>query len=96
VKKRLDDLDYNVTEIELEHGVSAGILLRSLSEGTIPPFYEHKARMNAGKSIQEWLEMSRWDKAMAVAMMQVSAAVEGHQAEAEIKRAERNAKRSTS
>ena len=70
--------------------MSAGILLRSFSEDTIPPYYEHKARMRAGKSLTEWSEMDRWDKALAVAMMQIGNAVEGQQAEAEIKQAKKN------
>lgn len=92
MKKRIDEIDYNVTEVDLEHGVSAGILLRSLSEDTVPPYYEHLARVRAGKSLSEWQEMSRWDKALIVAIMQIDNSVQGHQAEAEIKSAQRKAK----
>lgn len=95
MKKRFDELEYNVTEIELEHGVSAGILLRSLSEDTVPPYYEHLARVRAGKSLSEWQVMGRWDKALIIAIMQVDNAVQGHQAEAEIKSAQRKAKAQT-
>jgi hypothetical protein len=93
VKKKLDELEWNVTEIELEHGVSAGILLRSLSEDSIPLYYEHVARTKAGKTLSEWERMDRMDKAMAVAIMLISNSIEGHQAEAEIKNAERRIKR---
>lgn len=75
--------------------MSAGILLRSLSETTIPPYYEHLARIKAGKSLQDWQDMSRWDKALTVAIMQIDNAVQGHQAEAEIKQAKRNASKAT-
>lgn len=91
--KRIDDIDYGVTEVELEYGVSAGIYLRSLSKDTIPPYYEHSARMKAGKSLSEWESMSRWEKALVVAIVQIDNAVEGHQAEAEIKHAKANAKK---
>jgi hypothetical protein len=77
----------------LEHGVSAGILLRPLFEENISPYYEHLARVRSGKSLHDWQEMSRWDKALTVAIMQIENAIQGHQAEAEIKRAERNAKK---
>lgn len=93
VTKRIDEIDYGVTEIELEYGVSAGIYLRSLSEDTIPPYYEHSARVKAGKSLAEWEAMSRWDKALVVAIMQIDNAVQGHQAEAEIKHARANVKK---
>jgi hypothetical protein len=89
-KKRLGDEELNVSEIELEHGVSAGILLRSFSESTIPPYYEHLARLKLGKTLDEWQALGRWDKAMAVATMQVENAIHNHQAEAEIKQAQRN------
>lgn len=75
--------------------MSAGILLRSLSEDTIPQYYEHLARVKYGKSLSEWMAMSRWDKALIVAIMQVDNAVQGHQAEAEIQRAQRKAKASS-
>lgn len=75
--------------------MSAGILLRSLSEDSVPPYYEHLSRVRAGKSLSEWHAMSRWDKALIVAIMQIDNAVQGHQAEAEIKSAQRKAKAST-
>lgn len=93
MRKRLGDDDFNVADIELEHGVSAGITLRSLSEGTIPPYYEHQARIRANITMERWMEMSRWDKALTVAMAQTEKAIEGHQAEAEIKQAQRDANR---
>lgn len=93
MKKHLEYLDYNVTEIELEHGVSAGILLRSFSEDGVPPYYEHLARVKAGKSLSEWQSMNRWDKALIVAIMQIENAVKGHQAEAEINKATQAAER---
>lgn len=93
VKKRLGDTDYNVTEVELEHGVSADIFLRSLSQDTIPPYYEHLFRIRAGISLNDWQTKSRTEKALLVAVMQNESAVQGHQAEAEIRKAKKNAKR---
>lgn len=93
VVKRLGDTDWNVTEVELEHGVSADIYLRSLSEDTIPPYYEHLYRIRAGVSLDDWHNRSRTEKALLVAVMQNEAAIQGHQSEAEIKRAKRDAKR---
>lgn len=93
VKKRLGEVDYNVTEIELEHGVSAGIYLRSLSADTVPPYYEHLYRIRAGISLDDWQNKSRTEKALLVAVMQNEAAVAGHQSEAEIQQAKQSAKR---
>ena len=91
VKKKVSDIDFNVTDIELEHGVSAGIYLRSLSESTIPPYEEHLCRIKANISLSAWQTMPRMEKAMIVALMQIENAVQGHQSEAEIKKAKASA-----
>lgn len=91
VRKRFDDRDVSITEVELEYGVSAGVFLRSFSEDMLPPYDEHLARIRAGKSLKEWQAMGRWERALTVAITRIDNAVQNHQAEAEIKNAKRNA-----
>lgn len=73
--------------------MSAGITLRSFSEDMVPPYYEHLYRIKAGKSISEWDSMSGKEKALAIAVMQIDNSVQGHQAEAEIKRAQQQTRK---
>lgn len=72
--------------------MSAGVYLRSFSEDTIPPYYEHLFRIKANVSLGDWQKMSRAEKALIVAIMQVENSVQGHQVEAEMNQAKKNAK----
>lgn len=95
VKKNLGDIDWNVTEIELENGVSSGITVNMYSQDMIPPYYEHLARTQSKISLDRWAEMGRWEKALTIAIMFTSNAVQNQQSEAEINHAKANASRST-
>jgi hypothetical protein len=83
-----------VTEIELEHGVSAGIVWQALAPGMVPVYEEHSARLRAHISLSEWTGMSPMERAVAIALDRVGRAIENQQAEAEIRHMERKSKAS--
>lgn len=85
------ELEVNVTEVELEYGVSAGINLRSLGNGLVPIFEEHETREEAGYSMDAWYELSPMERAFAVARRRIRNAMKNLQAEAEIRQAKREA-----
>lgn len=82
-----------VTRIELDHGVSAGIGLRLLGEGIVPLQEEHEARLERGIGIEEWMKMDSMEKALLIAVRRVHFAIENLNAEAQIKKAERDMKK---
>jgi len=87
--KNLDGRNIPVTEIELEHGVSAGVQLRSPSAGLVPIYEEHETRLERGIDIQTWMEMEETEKALIVAARRIRIALANLQAEAEIAYSER-------
>lgn len=82
-----------MTEIDLEHGISAGITLRSAAAGLVPIYEEHAARLESGISVADWMEMDETEKALVVAARRIQIATKNLQAEAEIQHSEREIKR---
>lgn len=82
-----------VTEIELDHGVYAGVHLRMIGVDMIPVQEEHDARLERGISLENWGSMDLWEKALIVANRRVRVAISNIHTEAEIRDAERQAKR---
>lgn len=82
-----------ITEIELDHGISAGIILRSMGTGLIPIYEEHAARLERGIDLQTWAQMDVTEKALLVAVRRVRIAERNLQSEAEIAKSEREMKR---
>lgn len=93
VTKALGEIEAPVTEVQLEHGVNAGIHLRVLAEGLVPVYEEHEARLERGIRLREWDEMEALEKALIVAQRRIRNAVQNLQSEAEIKAMERKARR---
>ena len=82
-----------VTTIELQHGVSAGISLRSMLDELVPLQEEHAVRLERGIRLQEWEEMPYWEKVLIGAHRRTSRAIQNLQTEAEIEDSERKARR---
>ena len=80
-----DELTRNVTEVELDHGVSAGIGLRSLGNGMIPVFEEHDVRIENKMSLAEWDELPYMERVIVVATNRIKRSIGNLQAEAEIR-----------
>lgn len=83
--KQVGELQENITRIELEHGVSAGIHWRSLGKEMVPIFEEYQAREERGIGLKQWYEMEPMERAIVVAVRRIGNAARNHQAEAEIK-----------
>ena len=85
-----DELTRNVTEVELDHGISAGIGLRSLGKGMIPVFEEQDVRIENKMNLTEWDELPYMERVIIIAVSRTKRAVSNLQAEAEIRNSERN------
>lgn len=83
--KRVGELEENITRVETEDGVSAGIRWRSFGEGMVPIFEEHLARSEKKYTLEEWYALDLMDRAMTVAIRRIDNASKNHQAQAEIK-----------
>jgi hypothetical protein len=87
--QRIGEQDVPVTSIELEHGVSAGIRLRSLGNNLVPLYEEHEARLERNFGLEAWAAMGADEKALIVAARRIRIAMSNLQSEAEIRAAER-------
>jgi len=74
-----------VTEVELDHGISAGIRLRSLGNGMIPVFEEHEVRVDNKMSLTEWDELPYMERVIIVAVSRIKKSMSNLQAEAELR-----------
>ena len=84
-----DELTRNVTEAELEHGISAGIGLRSFGNGMIPVFEEHDVRIENRMNLAEWDELPYMERVIIIAVSRTKRAISNLQAEAELKESKR-------
>lgn len=80
-----------MTQVELENGVSSGVQFNTLGPGMVPIAEEHEARLERNISVQQWCEMDSWERALVIAVRRVGIAKQNLQADAEIKRARRDA-----
>jgi len=93
VTKAVGEVQENLTRIELDNNVSAGIYWRSLGTGMVPIFEEHLARLERNIRMDDWRRMEAMERAMVIAVRRVENAAKNHQAEAEAKAAKRNIKK---
>lgn len=82
-----------VTEVELDHGLSAGIRLQMIGIDMVPVQEEHESRLERGIGLEEWGRMPLFEKALVVASRRVRNAMQNIHTEAEIRQAERDAKK---
>lgn len=90
--KRVGEVEESVTRIELDNAVSAGIRLGSLGDDMVPLFEEHAARLERGISMKDWYALEPLERAMVVAIRRLDNSMKNLQAEAEIRKAKRDAK----
>lgn len=86
------EVEVDITEVELQYGVSAGILLRLPVSGIVPTYEEHAARLEANIDLHDWGEMDYMEKALLIAHRRNQIAIKNQQAEAEIRDAKRRSK----
>ena len=83
------ELQENITRLELDNGISAGIHWRALGADMVPIYEEHSARMERNIDINQWYAMEPMDRAMIVAVRRIDVASKNHQTEAEIRAAKK-------
>lgn len=93
VTKQVGYLRENVTKIETENSVSAGVTWGSLGPDMIPLFEEHSTRLERDYTIEQWYQLDPIERAMAVAMRRIDIASKNLQSDAEIRKAKADAKR---
>lgn len=93
MSKRIGDVDTPITEIELEHGISAGIQQRIGASGLVSTYEEHEARLTRGYNVNDWYALDPLERAICVAQLRISRAMENQQAEAEIRHSKMEAAR---
>lgn len=93
VSKKIGEIEVPVTQIEIEHGVNAGIHLSVMAEGMVPIHEEHEARLERGIGLRMWEEMHYLEKALIVAHRRIRIAVKNLQSDAEINVMERKARK---
>lgn len=87
-----DESYRNVTEIELDHGINAGIRLRSIGKGMVPVYEEHDIRIENKMSLEEWDKLPYMERAIIVAVSRVKRAMNNLHSEAEIRESESKSK----
>ena len=92
VTVRVGDRVQNVTEVELDHGVNAGISLNIYGLNLIPVYEEHLARVENRYTMEEWDNLPYLDRVFFVALRRVANAYKNVQSEAEIAEGERKSK----
>lgn len=93
VTKKVGEVRYSVTKVEVEQRVNAGIEWRSLGDGMVPIFEEHSARLERGFSIEAWYALDPMERAIVIAERRIDNAMKAHYAEAESRQMKRDAKR---
>ena len=83
-----------ITEIEPENAISSGVLYKSTLPGMVSPQEEHTARLERGLRLAEWLEMDVYERALLIANRRIRMAEHNLQADAEIRKAKRDAAKS--
>lgn len=95
VTKRFGYVDENITRLELENGVSAGIRWGCLGADMVPIFEEQAARIENHYKMDDWFSLDEMERAMIIAVRRIDIAAKNQQAEAEYKKAKQDSKRGT-
>jgi len=93
VTKRAGDVQENITRLEVDNLISAGISWRKLAPDLVPLFEEHSARIERDKSIEQWYGMEPMERAIIIAQRRIEIAMKNHQSDAEAKAAKRKTPR---
>ena len=91
--KQVGYIPENITRIELENYINAGVRWGALDVDMVPIFEEHAARLEKNYKLIEWYELDRMERAMIIAVRRIDIAAKNQQTEAEIKKAQMDAKK---
>lgn len=89
----IGELNVPVTQVELQHGISAGIRLNTFAVGLVPIHEEHEARLERNISLEFWGTMHHMEKALIIANRRNRIAMKNLQEEAVIEKSKRDAKK---
>lgn len=93
VTKKVGEIRENVTRIELDNAVSAGVTWGSLGGDMVPLFEEHSARLERDYTLNEWYALDRMERALVVAQRRIDMASRNLQSDAEAREAKRNSRK---
>jgi hypothetical protein len=93
VTKRIGDIDYPVTELELDHAVYSGVQQKAQGADLVTLQEEHDARLERGIGVEAWMVMDVYEKALLIAARRNRMAIQNQQAEAEIRKSIADSKR---
>lgn len=93
VTKSSGQIRESVTRFESEFAVSADITWGALSPDMVPIFEEQVARLERGYTVQAWYDLDPLERAMVVAIRRIDIAQKNLQADEEIRRARRDARK---
>ncbi len=93
VSKRIGEVEYPVTELELDHAVYSGVTQKASGIDLVTIQEEQEARIEADIRLEEWSAMDVFEKALLIAVRRNKNAIANQQAEAEIKKSKADAKR---
>ena len=82
-----------VSKIELEHGVSAGVLLKSFGADMVSIFEEQETRIENAISLDMWSEMHETEKALLIAARRTRIAIKNLSEEAQIREHEKRVRK---
>lgn len=82
-----------MTEVELDHAVYSGVRLTATGEDLVSVQEEQEARLERSISVDDWMQMDMYEKALLIAVRRNQRSIANIQAEAEIAKSAREAKR---
>lgn len=91
--KLVGEVDVNLSGVELDETINAGVRLKKLGEDMVPFFEEHTARLERGHSLESWYVLQPMERALIVAQRRLDHAMKAHQNQAEAKRMKQQAKK---
>ena len=91
--KRIGEVEYPVTELELDHAVYSGVQQKAAGADLVTLQEEHEARLERGIGLDDWMSMDVYEKAILIAVRRNRFAIANQQAEAEIKKSISDSKR---
>lgn len=92
VTKQIGEIRENVTRIELDNAVSAGVMWGALGSDMVPIFEEHTTRLERNYTLEQWYALDPMERALVVAHRRIDMAAKNLQSDAEIRDAKRKSK----
>jgi len=95
VTKNTGEIDEEISRVELNDQVNAGIRWRSIATDMVPIFEEQTVRLERGYTIERWYALDEMERAIMIAQKRIENISKGHQNEAEQEHAKQQARRNS-